>query len=207
MKSVTRRIQKLAALVVLALPGLLAANANAQTLIVDRSNAVGGLISGPLVPGQGFSQVFIPTVRGLDWFQFRAASPGISTVQLELYFTYSIDQFPFPIATSAPMTLTNNSLETIEFRFPTTIRLIANQFYTAKLELVSGDSYRLEYSNSNPFGGGFALNQFNQIVPTMDLVFAEGIIAVPEPAVSLLAGGALIVLTLRRKRGDKFFAV
>jgi hypothetical protein len=66
--------------------------------------------------------------------------------------------------------------------------------------MLSGVSYKLEFSNSNPYARGFVLNEISQISPTMDLVFAEGFIQVPEPSRSLVGLGSLITFWLKRPR-------
>ena len=158
--------------------------ANGQLLVVDQSNSVGGLLTaGSLVPGQSLSQVFSPTLRGVDWVRFNLLTPGITTVRLNIYNNYNLN-FGL-VASTQPVVITNHQLQTVEFRLPTTVRVTPGNLYTAQLVLLSGNSYRMEFSNSNPYSGGFGLNELN--LPggfTVDNVFSEGIIQVPEPSIT-----------------------
>ena len=195
-------LQTLTCCTVLLSAGLGLHQANAQLLVLDQSNTVGGLLTaGTLLPGQGVSQVFSPTLRGVDWVRFNLLTPGITTVRLNIYNNYNLN-FGL-IASTQPVVITNHQLQTVEFRLPTTVRVTPGNLYTAQLVLLSGNSYRMEFSNSNPYRNGFGLNELNSPGGfTVDNVFSEGIIQVPEPSISLFGLGSFFAIWLNRKAGQ-----
>jgi hypothetical protein len=179
--------------------GLVVTETRAETFIIDQANAVGGVItSGGLTNGQSLGQTFIPSLTGIDFFDVHASSRGVSEVRLSLLAGPTITGMP--IASSSPMIITNALLQTVEFRFASTISLIPGNPYTARLELISGDSYKVEFSVANPYVPGLALDSNGQPNFFVDWVFAEGVIQAPEPSCTLLIfGGLLVIMRVRRK--------
>lgn len=176
--------------------GVSGARASIGTL--DQFNSSGDSITlGFLRPGQSLGQSFRPTLSGIDLFDILALSRGNSTVQLNLFAGHT--NRGLPIASSPITTITNTSMETIEFKFPTTVSLLPETEYTARIDFISGDSYRLQFSNLNPYSRGLAFNELGDFSPTADLVFAEGLIStVPEPSSALLTGAAFLLLLSKR---------
>ena len=173
-----------------------ARTAQAAISILDQYNSIGGnFTASVLTNGQSAGQSFTPSLSAIDFFGANLFSAGVSTVQLSLLA--GTNMIGTPIATSPSYVLTNLSVEPVEFRFPSTVALTPGIPYTARLDLLAGDSYRLEFSLANPYPLGFAFDQFNRAVPTVDWVFWEGLAPVPEPSFSLLIGGTLLVLARR----------
>lgn len=196
MKNHKRTIRTMTILTLLANLGCIMQAANGQGFIVDQSNVVGGSITtGVLTPGQNLGQSFTPALTGLDRFEIQGSSRGVSTVQFNLF--RGLPGSGAQIATSPTLIVTNSTLETIGFEFPATVALVPGDIYTATLVLIAGDSYLLAFSSANPYPGGVAFNEFGLPRSTIDWVFSEGIIAIPEPSTVLLLGFAAVGLHLR----------
>ena len=58
----------------------------------------------------------------------------------------------------------------------------------------------MQFSNSNPYSRGFGLNELNSPNFTVDAVFAEGIIQVPEPSLPLFGLGSFFAIWLNVKQ-------
>lgn len=199
MKEFKHKIQTLICCTLLFGFGLNMHKAEAQLLIVDQSNQVGGLTTlGTMIPGQSLGQSFKPSLTGIDWFKIQGSSVGVSTVRLSLLS--GTNMAGISLATTTPIQMTNVTLQPIEFRFPSTVSLNPGAFYTARLDLLAGDSYKLEFSFSNPYSRGFAFDESYTAVPSVDLVFAEGLVSVPEPSVVAITGGSILAFLLRRKK-------
>jgi hypothetical protein len=195
MKQHERLIYRLRLGLVLVATGLLIREAGAAIPIVDQSNLVDGSITtGALRPGQYLGQSFTPSLGGVDLFDIRAYSRGTSFTQLSLFSGQTV--LGSPIATGPIVTITNTSLTTIEFQFPSTVSLVPGALYTARLDLIAGDSYLLAFSSSNPYPGGLAFDEVGLAVASVDWVFSEGLI--PEPSSASLLGLGLIALKFRR---------
>ncbi len=180
--------------------GLLIGEASAAIPIVDQSNLVDGSITtGTLRPGQYLGQSFTPSLGGLDLFDIQAYSRGVSITQLALLSGQTTAGSA--IATSATVVISNTSLATIEYQFPSTVSLVPGTLYTVRLDLVAGDSYLLSFSSSNPYPRGLAFNEFGATSPTVDWVFSEGLI--PEPSSAWLIGLGLLALTFKRSLSGK----
>lgn len=178
---------------------LILSQARASIGTLDQFNFSGDSITlGTMTNGQYLGQTFRPVLSGIDLFDIQGLSVGISTVQLKLFSGQTT--VGIPIASSTLLTITNNStFDTIEFQFPATVPLVPEASYTARLDLISGDSYVLLYSRLNPYSRGAAFNEFGGIKADYDWVFAEGLISsVPEPSSVLLTGVAFLLLLLRR---------
>jgi hypothetical protein len=173
------------------------ARANATIYLVDQSNLLGGSVSrGTLTPGQSAGQSFTPSLAGIDLFDVQASSTGVSTTEIELFAGQT--ETGTPIATSETVIINNSTLQMIEFQFPETVSLVPGSIYTARLDLIAGDSYQVAFSAANPYPGGLAFNEFGATAPPVDWVFSEGLAAVPEPSSIALSGLTLVLLFLRR---------
>lgn len=199
MKKFKHKIQTLTCCALLFGFGVNMHKAEAQLLIVDQSNLVGGLTTlGTLIPGQSLGQSFKPSLTGIDWFRIQGSSVGVSTVRLSLLS--GTNMAGISLATTTPIQVTNATLQPIEFRFLSTVSLNPGAFYTARIDLLSGDSYKLEFSFANPYSRGFAFDESYTAVPLVDLVFSEGLVSVPEPSVVTIMLGSFLVFTLKRNR-------
>lgn len=201
MEKFKHRIQTLTCCTLLFGFGLSSHKAEGQLLIIDQSNLVGGLTTlGTLTNGQSLGQSFKPTLTGIDWFKIQGSSRGVSTVRLSLLS--GTNMAGISLATTTTIQITNATLQPIEFRFPSTVALIPESFYTARLDLLAGDSYKLEFSFSNPYSRGFAFDESYAAVTSVDLVFSEGLALVPEPSVVALAGASFLAFLLRREKSE-----
>jgi hypothetical protein len=198
MKNHKRTVRTMTIVTFLVNLGWIMQAANAQGFIIDQSNTVGGSItSGILTPGQSLGQSFTPALAGLDRFEIKGSSKGVSTVQFNVFRGLPVSGAQ--IATGPTLRVTNTTLQTIGFEFPATVALVPGDIYTATLVLIAGDSYLLAFSSANPYVGGLAINEFGTSRSTIDWVFSEGIISIPEPSSVFLFGFAAVGLYLRRK--------
>jgi hypothetical protein len=140
-------------------------------------------------------QSFTPNLTGIDLFDIQVSSQGVSTTQIELFAGQT--ETGIPIATSDTVIINNSTLQTAEFQFPNTVSLLPGNLYTARLDLIAGDSYQVAFG-ADPYPGGEAFNLSGFAVPGVDLVFSEGLASVPEPSFITLSGLALSLLALRR---------
>jgi hypothetical protein len=174
--------------------------ATATIALVDQWNSVGGSITrGDMQPGQSLGQSFTPSGGGIDLFEILALSQGVSTTQINLFAGQTMTGTP--IATSGTVIISSGTLQTTNYQFPETVSLVHGSIYTARLDLIAGDSYMLEFSSANPYSRGLALNEDGDAVPNVDLVFSEGLAVIPEPStLGLLAGGCITIFTHRSRR-------
>ena len=160
--------------------------------------------------GNNAGQSFTPTLAGIDFAIFFIDADGGQNADGSL-LTLRVDLFEGNgfggtlLASTAPLVVTTNSFQPIEFNFPTTVALTPGNVYS--LQVVSGAGvgivgFDMLIFLNDGLPGGTAFNQFGVPFPAADWVFAEGInVAVSGPSTFALLGlGALGLLRYEWRR-------
>jgi hypothetical protein len=167
----------------------------APIMVVDQENS---LVTGVVVNSTGFGQSFTPTLAAVDAFEVSIATTGSSSdIRLDLFVGAGFGGTL--LGSSATLTITNTAFATVHFDLGAT--LTPAQIYTLRMTLTGGDTYTGQLSNGgNPYPGGTAFASSGLALPTIDLVFREGLSAIAEPATLPLLGAGLLGLGAARRR-------
>ena len=196
------RALALTALVLAVLP----VRSQAAMLMIDQQNtASDGILGNPGITGGGFGQSFTPQSSFFNaaTFQLRGVSTGY-TMRVDLFAGVGTGRTL--LASSGSVLLTNTTLQTVEFDFPSTQTLVPNSVYTLRIVAVSsGTTSYVAYNDADSYAGGTYYSPTNTANPNYDLTFAEGtnFAVAPEPstwAAVVLGAGLLGVVALRRHR-------
>lgn len=182
--------------------------ASGTVVVVDQQNTLDGTTISVTTVGTGVGQSFTPTLAAID-----AVDIPLSVSFNTFSITIRLDLFSGSgyggdlLSSTSPILLGGGaSLSTIHFTFPSLVTLIPQSIYTFRITLVNsaeaGGGYSILRSLSNPYPGGSEYSTGGTANISNDIVFSEGLSAVPEPSTSLLGlgGGGIFYLLCRRKR-------
>jgi hypothetical protein len=148
--------------------------------VVDQQSATGESYLGPSSsPGQSFS----PTLTRIDFATFSLATSDPTNGALTFAVLYSGAGFGGSLigASSNDVLITDASFESYEFDFSPGISLTPSQTYTLQLVDATGSTLYEFDGGGNPYPGGVEYSSTGVAQTAYDVVFSEGIVAVPEP--------------------------
>ena len=189
-----------------ALAGFPPRAARAALLTIDQQNTTGNGVVGSYSVSTNLAQTFTPTLTSINAATFNLElnyGNTPATVRLDLFAGQTITGTP--LASSAVLTLTNSTIQTVEFDLASPALLTPNTLYTLALVQTGGAAFLAAISAANPYAGGQAYYG-STFRPSNDFIFAEGLgtaAAAPEPGTWAMLGvgvAGLGFVTLRRRR-------
>lgn len=146
--------------------------------VIDQQNASN--IFNAFAPNfTGVGQSFTPTLTEIDAADFVFTATNAS-LELTLYSGSGIGGSALATSASVPLTSGFFNFQTVLFSLPSTT-LIPGDTYTLFVTAVTG-KFGFEDTGGNNYAGGEFFNQSGIASPTTDLIFAEGLAAIPEPS-------------------------